>query len=298
MLRDGKRAFLLGPVDFQFAGDNSTNSADQYAVITQQGEVLAVSTYHIKVFTDPSDSVPQQTAEDLLDLLGKSQWAPMTMPSVDATAFVSDVNKDSIRSIGLDQRTLQAYEEIIGHQFAFSIHSTIPGAILKQQSHVRGLESEYNSHPIVSSGDVDGVLESFAFVSQFGDAYAFVHNGPEPQNKEETPKSFREMAAWVKFQNVSLMLEEFGAIDKETKEVTDFGHMVSSFTTDNDLWTSLIVSKADLLNKLDYMELGGLFAALNLDAHRATNALFNVESTPRMKVSIHFLTTLLAALIG
>ncbi len=69
-----------------------------------------------------------------------------------------------------------------------------------------------------------------------------------------------------------------------TYRSTEFGEMVGSFTTDNDLWVSLVISHP-AIERLTVHEFAGLMASIMCDSSKVITAFYQYETSANVQVN-------------
>eukprot|EP00981_Chlorochromonas_danica_P013896 scaffold7027_cov162-Ochromonas_danica.AAC.1 len=275
--------------------------------LPSDGEVLIVAKEHIQQFVDSEDSLTPSVARRLLDLLPLSQlWTERSMSVVRSSPFyVSNINSRSVDELERDgllskeelEIVLPAYRHFMD-QFTPSAQSPpptqpLPGSILKQQEVIAEIEQDLAAHPVTASGEGEAVVKAMNFLSQMKDPKSFLNANNASSGSSS---SGSEVYAWRMFRNVMHVLQDFGALSKDGTQASELGLMVSSLSTDNDLWVALILSETDLMAKLNPLEFASLLAALSMDSFKVKSAQFRASPSDAVIAVVEQLNNLYADL--
>lgn len=136
---------------------------------------------------------------------------------------------------------------------------------------------------ITTNGDSALVCEAMSFVRRLDNIKEFLEKG-KIHMKSSVKNSTKgvENTSWLNFMNVLGILQHFGAVDQDYQP-TSLGHVVSSISTENELWVAMIL-QSPLLHSLDHHQLGALLASVQIDEFRVANCVFQLEASPQLQV--------------
>ncbi|RYH20436.1 hypothetical protein EON65_23390, partial [archaeon] len=258
--------------------------------IYRTGRVLIVQKEHIRMFANSlDDGLLPHAAQRLLDLIHLSPtWQETHIENCKTPLYVSSIDSSNVRSLVQDSGMHALFEEVISSARVISPDIT-PHSIVNQQSIVDSLQKEIDSHEVSQNNDTQAVLHALDYLKTLKDPTKFLFDPTHNSN------SITELYAWKMFLSVVKVLEHYEALNNGS--ATPLGHMVSSFSSDNELWLALVLSQSHLHN-LTYSEFGALIAALNVESYRVENAYFKTSTSKPIQLAIEELKPVYAELSG
>lgn len=267
-------------------------------IVRRQLRLFVVRKDHIRAFAESENSLPAPTAQALRDLVSiTNDW--ITHQGDDDGADDDDAQgqqqgqqqehereRERLEYLegrvnfaqAYDEKLLRALETIKSQPEFPSVLE--PGSITRQRQMLQQTMERLDEHPVVVQSREGDVLDALTYAAQLKDPMAFVNGSPR-SSRSTTREG--DVFAWIMFQNVVSVLQDFGALEHGTN-ATQLGDLVSSITGDNELWLALVL-RHPIVQGLGEEDFAALVSALMVDGFKLTNAFFQHEPSFALKVN-------------
>eukprot|EP01042_Synura_sphagnicola_P018996 gene18996-24026_t len=195
---------------------------------------------HVASFAYHEDTLDRSVCSVFLNLLadGVSGWEEVKVPGCkkpllvgllkDTTLLVTDASKETKLEDCFAALQKAAFKPEV---------KEVPGSIIRQQMLIDDLQEQLEESPVTKAGEQEQVVRALKYAAEQRDPMAFIRGS-------ETAAEEKETFAWRMFQNVLVILQDYGALNGTT--ATDLGQMVGSLSADNELWLALILQMDEL----------------------------------------------------
>lgn len=290
LLKSGETAYFLGDAQHYDQsvdpGAVMTTKQSSYAIITSgDARILLIQSQHIQSFAGTEEGLSAKAAALLTDFVPTVQrWRPL-----------ASHGKDEILEAVLDWSTLpqtsmlaQIVQQIIDYPATMTPEED--PTFLAQQGLVHDLQHQVGKHPISQQNDSKLIVEAVKYLGEVNNPMMWLDQQPSMEmqvtnsnNTTTTTTPQYNIYAWKLFENTLRILQKFNALD-ENYQTTPFGQLVSSLTTENELWLAMILQQEGV-ERLEAPELAALVCATMIDGKRASNTYVKTEPSENVKVS-------------